>query len=86
MRKEYDFSKARRGAVIASSGQTSTTLMLDDDVIEFFRTHAEAAGTGYQAAINAALRKAMSEMAGTVTAPLTVERLRQVLREELRAA
>ena len=37
MRKEYDFSKATRGAVVASPGKTRITIMLDDDLIEFFR-------------------------------------------------
>jgi uncharacterized protein (DUF4415 family) len=86
MRKQYDFSKAKRGAVIASPGKTRITIMLDDDVIEFFRARAEAAGTGYQTMINAALRAAMAGTAGQDLSPLTVEKLRQVLREELRAA
>lgn len=86
MRKQYDFSKAKRGAVIASPGKTRITIMLDDDVIEFFRARAEASGTGYQTMINAALRAAMAQAAGQDTAPLTVEKLRQVLREELHAA
>ncbi len=29
MRREYDFSKARRGAVVASPGKTRITIMLD---------------------------------------------------------
>jgi uncharacterized protein (DUF4415 family) len=37
MREEYDFSKAKRGAVIPSPGKTRITIMLDDDVIEHFR-------------------------------------------------
>lgn len=86
MRKEYDFSQAKRGAVIASPGKTRITIMLDDDVIEFFRTHAESSGTGYQTMINAALRRAVSEAIGMQSTPLTVEKLREVLREELRAA
>ena len=55
--------------------------MLDNDVIEAFRARAEAQGTGYQTAINEALRTAL----GSDDAPLTARRLRQVLREELRA-
>ena len=46
MRDEYDFSKAKRGAVIQSPGKTRITLMLDDDVIEHFRAQAEAEGVG----------------------------------------
>ena len=86
MRKEYDFSKARRGAAVASPGKTRITIMLDDDVIEFFRAKAEAQGSGYQTMINAALRKALAgERQGKAAEdkPVTVALLRKVLREEL---
>ena len=89
MRDEYDFSKAKRGAVIASAGKTRITIMLDDDVIERFRAQAESEGIGYQTLINAVLRKAV---AGNSTKsrpdpkPLTVATLRRVLREELQAS
>ena len=85
MREEYDFSKARRGAVITSPGKTRITIMLDDDVIEHFRAQAEAEGVGYQTLINALLRKAAvgSGKSKTETKPLTVAMLRRVLREEL---
>ena len=86
MRKEYDFSQAKRGAVIASPGKTRITIMLDDDVIEFFRARAESTGTGYQTMINAALRNAVAQTSGHDASPLTVEKLRQVLREELHVA
>jgi len=86
MRKEYDFSNAKRGPVVSSPGKTRITIMLDDDVIEFFRSRAEAAGTGYQTMINAALRSAAAQAAGKDAEPLTVAKLRQVLHEELRAA
>ena len=85
MRDEYDFNKAKRGAVIPSPGKTRITIMLDDDVIEHFRAQSEAEGVGYQTLINALLRKAT---VGAVKAkpeakPLTVATLRRVLREEL---
>ena len=80
MRDEYDFSKGRRGAVIPSPGKTRITIMLDDEIIEEFRSRAERAGTGYQTLINAALKEAMGASAEK---PLTVSELRQVLREEL---
>lgn len=87
MRKEYDFSKGKRGAVIPSAGKTRITIMLDDDVIEQFRLKAEAQGVGYQTMINAALRESlMSEKGrGVENRPLTVAILRKVLREELQA-
>ena len=85
MRKEYDFSKGKRGTVIASPGKTRITIMLDDDLIEFFRAKAEAQGTGYQTMINATLRAMVAEEKGKVAEdqPVTVAVLRKVLREEL---
>lgn len=85
MRKEYDFSNAKRGAVIASPGKTRITIMLDDDVIEFFRSKAEDQGTGYQTMINASLRMTLQEARGKVAddRPITLATLRRVLREEL---
>ncbi len=86
MRKEYDFSKGKRGAVIASPGKTRITIMLDDDILEFFRAKAEAGGSGYQTLINAELRAAVAQGAGKDSELLTVARLRQILREELHTA
>ena len=85
MRKEYDFSKGKRGAVISSPGKTRITIMLDDDLIEFFRVKAEAEGTGYQTMINASLRATIDEARSKSKddKPLTVAILRKVLREEL---
>jgi hypothetical protein len=86
MRKQYDFSAGKKGAVIASPGKTRITIMLDDDIIEYFRAKAESEGTGYQTAINAALRSGLKESRGKAKEdrPLTVAVLRKVLREELR--
>jgi uncharacterized protein (DUF4415 family) len=85
VRKEYDFSQAKRGAVIASPGKTRITIMLDDDLIEVFRERAEAQGTGYQTLINAALRAAVAgeRRKSAQDKPLTIAVLRKVLREEL---
>ena len=85
MRKEYDFSKGKRGAVIPSPGKTRITIMLDDDVIEQFRVKAEAQGVGYQTLINAALREVLLSEEGrdVENRPLTIAILRKVLREEL---
>jgi uncharacterized protein (DUF4415 family) len=86
MRKEYDFSKGKRGAVVPSPGKTRITIMLDDDVIEHFRAAAEAQGVGYQTMINATLRVALpaAKGKGSDNRPVTVDVLRKVLREELR--
>ena len=80
MRKEYDFSKARRGAVIPQKGKSRISIYLDDGILEEFRTRADAAGKGYQTMINDALR----EYLGRSARPLDVETLRNVLREELK--
>jgi hypothetical protein len=86
MRKHYDFSKAKRGAAISSSQKTRITIMLDDDLLEFFRNAGERQGTGYQTLINQALRQAMAYQRGSrgAATPLTVAELRRVLREELK--
>lgn len=88
MRKEYDFSKGKRGAVISSAGKTRITIMLDDDVIEHFRKAAEALGAGYQTMINSALRAAVAAAKGKASEdkPLTASTLRKILREELQAS
>jgi uncharacterized protein (DUF4415 family) len=58
MKPEYDFSKARRGAVVpAAAGKTRITIRLDTDVIEWFKAQVnEVEGGNYQSLINAALR------------------------------
>jgi Arc/MetJ family transcription regulator len=85
MRDEYDFSQGHRGAVLPSPGKTRITIMLDDDVIEYFRATAEAQGTGYQTMINSALRATVNQAktVGKDEEPLTVAKLREILREEL---
>ena len=57
MKREYDFSRAKRGAVITQPGKTRITIYLDDDVVEEFRRRADEAGRGYQTMINQALRE-----------------------------
>ena len=81
MRKNYDFSQGKRGAVLPTPGKTRVTIMLDDDVIEVFRSRADTAGQGYQTMINAALRAAIDPEA----APVTVGALRAVLKERFPA-
>jgi uncharacterized protein (DUF4415 family) len=82
MRKEYDFSQARRGPVVAvPPGKTRITIRLDDDLIQWFKDQVHAAGGGnYQTLLNNALR----EYVEGKREPLE-ETLRRVIREELRA-
>ncbi|NEO50885.1 MAG: BrnA antitoxin family protein [Moorea sp. SIO4A3] len=80
MRKEYDFSKGKRGAVIPSKGKTRITIYLDDEILALFREQAETAGIGYQTLINEALKK---HLLLPNEQPLTQGDLRRILREEL---
>ena|SRR5512138_2727406 len=79
MRAEYDFSKAKRGALVPTKGKTRITIYIDDAVLEEFRSRAEKAGTGYQTMMNDALRAYLSE----TERPVTESVLRKVIREEL---
>jgi uncharacterized protein (DUF4415 family) len=83
MRKEYDFSRAKRGPVVpVPKGKKRITIRLDDDVIAWFKSRVHDAGGGnYQSLINAALREHMRR----IDEPLE-RTLRRVLREELRKA
>lgn len=86
MRKQYDFSKAKRAKNIPhlarlqaeAKGKTRITIMLDNDLLVAFRAKADAEGTGYQTLINQTLRQA------TGSAPVDEITLRRVLREELK--
>lgn len=80
MKREYDFSRGKRGAVVSQTGKTRITIYIDDDVLEAFRDRADAAGHGYQTMINAALRAYLSEM----NLPIDEDILRRVIREELK--
>jgi uncharacterized protein (DUF4415 family) len=45
MKKEYDFSRARRGPVLpAPPTKTRITIRIDDDILEWFRGQAHSAG------------------------------------------
>lgn len=80
MKDEYDFSKGKRGAVVrAPRGKTRITIRIDDDVLEWFRQQAHAAGGGsYQTLINEALRMHAASGSGVLA-----DTFRRVLREEL---
>ena len=82
MRKEYDFSKAKRGPVVpVPPGKTRITIRLDEDLVQWFKDQVHAAGGGnYQTLVNVALREYVEKK----REPLE-ETLRRVIREELRA-
>jgi len=83
MKREYDFSKAKRGAVVTvPKGKTRITIRLDNEILAWFREAVERAGGGnYQSLINEVLRQHM----GRADEPLE-STLRRVIREEMRRA
>ncbi len=82
MRKEYDFSGAKRAKDVpylaklqarAQPNKTRVTMWVDEDVIAAFRERAAKGGSGYQTEMNRALRDAAT---GT---PLTTENLSAIV-------
>ena len=87
MRKEYDFSKAKRAHEVPhlaklqaeSTEKTRITIFLDGDILAAFKERAAKSGKGYQTLINEALRATLDPEA----APLTGASLREILKQEL---
>jgi uncharacterized protein (DUF4415 family) len=79
LKKEYDFSKGKRGPVLATpSGKTRITIRVDNVVLDWFRAKVHQAGGGnYQTLINEALREHIDRQSLEQT-------LRRVLKDELR--
>ena len=46
MKKVYDFSKGKRGAVIPTTGKTRITIYLDDEIVRQFKAKPEKFGEG----------------------------------------
>jgi uncharacterized protein (DUF4415 family) len=80
MKKEYDFSKAKRGAIVSQRGKTRISIYIDNDVLEAFRQRSDESGKGYQTMMNDALR----EYLGKSPHPVDESTLRRILREELK--
>ena len=80
MKKEYDFSRGKRGAVLKPPpGKTRITIRIDDDILQWFRKKVHAAGGGaYQTLINDALREYINSNDDRLA-----DTLRSVVREEL---
>lgn len=78
MRREYDFSKGKRGALIPQKGKTRISIFIDNATLDAFRERAQKAGTGYQTMMNEALRAYLAKD----RQPITEQVLRSVLREE----
>lgn len=81
MKKAYDFSKGKRGAVIPASGKTRITIYMDDAIVSHFKAQSEKTGKGYQTLINEALKTHL----GLSEQPVTQDLVRKIVREELAA-
>jgi len=80
MKREYDFSKGKRGPVVpVPAGKTRITIRVDDDILECFRAQVHAAGGGnYQTLMNDALREFIRHRGR-----LLEDTIRRVVRQEL---
>jgi len=81
MKKVYDFSKGKRGAVIPTTGKTRITIYMDDTILKRFKAQSEKTGKGYQTLINEALNSYL----GLTKQLVTRELVRKIVREELAA-
>jgi uncharacterized protein (DUF4415 family) len=83
VKKEYEFSKAKRGSIIpVPHGKTRVTIRLDNAILDWFRNQVDKAGGGnYQALINDALRDHIARKREPLESTI-----RRVIREELRRA
>jgi BrnA antitoxin of type II toxin-antitoxin system len=81
MKREYDFSRGRRGPVVPlEPGKTRITIRLDNTVLDHFRKRVHEMGGGnYQSLINEALREHIRR--GGIEAAV-----RRAVREELKGA
>lgn len=76
-KRPIDFTRARRGAVVTSSGKTKISIRIDAAVLEHFRAVAERQGGGsYQTLINHALVAHIQQVS-------VLDAARRALREEL---
>ncbi len=80
MKKEYDFTKGKRGPVSPPApNKTRVTIRLDNDILDWFKEKVHEAGGGnYQTLINETLQKYIKEKQEPME-----ELLRRVIREEI---
>ena len=79
MKREYDFSRGKRGTVLPTRGKTRITIYLDDEILQRFKAESERTGKGYQTLINEALAVPNQEP------PLTPSQVRNTIHEEIAA-
>lgn len=62
MKSEYDFSKMKsRPNPFASKLKKPVTMRLSEDVVDYFKSMAEASGVPYQSLINLYLRDCLAQ-------------------------
>ena len=78
--RDIDFSRAKRGPVIAvEPGKTKISIRVDNAIIDYFRSQVERAGAGnYQTLMNDALLAFIHQRA-------VIDAVRLVVREEMSA-
>ncbi len=84
MRKEYDFTHAKRAKDVLHlaklqaemAGKTRITMRVDNAVLNAFKVRAEASGGGYQTMMNDALRQYAQGLS-------LADVVRETIREEL---
>jgi len=81
---EYDFGRARRGAVVpAPGGKTRITIRIDTGILDWFRKQVHAAGGGnYQTLMNEALGRHIDQKEKTLEDTLRVSLHEVAVREE----
>jgi uncharacterized protein (DUF4415 family) len=87
MRKEYDFSRAKRAKYVPHlaklqaemAGKTRITMRVDNTVLAAFKARAESSGGSYQTMMNEALKQYALGLS-------IADVVRETIREELRSA
>ena len=87
MRKEYDFSKAKRAKDVPHlaklqaemGGKSRITMRVDNAVLAMFKARAESSGGSYQTMMNEALKQYALGLS-------MADVVRQAIREELHSA
>jgi len=87
MRKEYDFSRAKRARdvphlaklQVEMSGKSRITMRVDNAVLAAFKARAESSGGNYQTMMNEALKQYALGLS-------MADVVREAIREELRTA
>ena len=80
MKKHYDFSGSKQGAIVDTGAKVKISIRLDPEILFWFKEQVEKAGGGnYQTLINQALKEYISLQKGESLENI----LRRIIREEL---